>query len=141
MVTAVQQRVGALPVPPQPIDIEENSTLMKVLSCIPILGNIPTVIQEQSLGLKIAFTDEVPRLIELIKVKNKYKVASIVRELIEIALIVTGIALGVLSIGLGTICAAISAFYVGINISRIIENKKVINILQTTGVMPGLRVS
>lgn len=140
MATPVQMTMGALPVPPQPITIEENSTIMKVLSCIPLLGIIPATIQDRSLALKITLEENASRLVELIKVKNQYKVANIVRNVITIALMVAGIALGLLSVGLGTVCASLLALAVGFYVYNIHENNKVINILQTTGVRPGLKV-
>jgi hypothetical protein len=118
--------------------IKENSTLMKVLSAIPLLGIIPTYIQENSLGSKIELSADAPRLVQLIEVKNQYKVMNIVRDLLSIALAVAGVAFGVLTAAGGGVCLGIFALSIGVNVYRITENKTVIDILQTKGFVPGL---
>jgi hypothetical protein len=139
-VGAAHRQLVAQPIFHQPIVIEEDSTLMKVLSCIPLLGIVPAIMQDKTLGLKIFLTDDVPRLVELIKVKNQYKVMNVVRDVISLALIITGLAFGVLSV-ISCITLGILAISIVLNISRFYENKTVIHILQAKGFVPGLAVS
>lgn len=126
---------------PEPTVIEENSTLMKVLSCIPVIGILPFVIQDRSLALKISLASEaeVHRLVELITVKNQYKVIAGVRGLLNIALVVAGLAFGVLSTA-GYFAIAFFILRLTGIINAFYENKGVIHILQTQGFKQGLVV-
>jgi hypothetical protein len=140
-----------LPRNPEPTFIEENSLLTKALSYIPLIGIIPSVIQQNSLANKISSTRESPKLIELINVKNQYKIASTVRILLTAALIIVGIAFGILSGPLafgmigspllsGTISTILLTGVVGFNIYGIHQNNKFINELRSTGFREGVRV-
>jgi len=60
-------------------DIPEDSIYRKLIACIPILGAIPTLMNNISLNKKIAQTKEPIRLVKLIIIKNQYKIASIIR--------------------------------------------------------------
>lgn len=107
-------------------DIPEDSIYRKILACIPLLGIIPTVINERSLATKIKTTLEPTRLIKLISVKNDYKIASIARILITVALIVSAAAYGVFS-GMGLVtailgcCLAVHAYSIHKNKQAIIR--------------------
>lgn len=122
-------------------DAPENSIFRKILACIPLLGIIPTIINEDRLRAKIQPEKDSATLVTLIEVKNRYKVASIIRGLLSMALLVTGIATGIFgSLGLGlAICGLIVA---GCCISeyayRIHKNKHIIEILQKTNKLSGL---
>lgn len=137
---------------PQPIVIEENSLLMKALSYVPLIGFISSLIQERSLANKIFITAEAPRLVELINVKNQYKIANAVRNLLTAALIVAGIAFGIfsgpLAFGIigspllsGTISTILLTGVAGLNVYKIHQNNAVINELQSTGVRLGMIVA
>lgn len=127
-------------------DLPEDSIYSKLLSCVPLLGIIPTVINESSLKKKIMQTNEknTDRLVKLIDTKNHYKWASIVRELLSVALIVSTVAFGILSggiamgvaIGSTIVGGSLIAFYAhGIH-----KNKQYINILKTNTFPPNMQV-
>lgn len=124
----------------QPFAIQENSILLKAISCIPIFGIIISASQEISLIEKIKHTDKAPRLIELIQIKNEYKAANITRNLLQAAFVVTGIALGFFSCGLGASMTGVFLALSGIHAYTIYQNTRVINELQSTGFRPGMLV-
>lgn len=119
---------------------EADPTVLK-LSYIPLIGTISSGFQEVSLAKRFTQTADAPRAIEVIKVKNRYKVASAVRNLVTAALLVAGMALGILgeAFAFGAILAIGLA---GIHIYRINKNIKVIKELQSTGLIrPGMRIA
>jgi hypothetical protein len=123
--------------------IAEDSIFLKAISCIPIAGAICSLFQEISLSNRITQTADVPRLIELINLKNQYKTINAARNLLTAALNVTGIALGIIG-GTFAFGAAITLVHValaGLNIHQINQNNKAINELQTTGVKVGMQIS
>ena len=125
------------------IAIEENSTFLKAISCIPMIGIFPSMFQEISLADKINRTADVPRLVELINIKNQYKIANAVRNLLTAALTVTGIALNLFS-GFFALAAVLTCLHIGlaaIHIYRVNQNNKVVNELQTTGLRPGMLIT
>jgi hypothetical protein len=72
--------------------IEENSSFMKALSAIPVIGIITSLIQESSLQSQIENAPNTSRAIELIDVKNQYKKMNMVRCLLTAALIIAVVA-------------------------------------------------
>lgn len=79
--------------------IPEDSLLYKILSCIPVFGFFVSTICLSSLKGKIK--QEFPntqREIDLRSLKVEYKICSMAREVLSIALIVTALACGILSI-------------------------------------------
>lgn len=118
------------------IAIPEDSIYRKLLACIPIMGIIPTVINERSLRKKITQTKDVTSLVKLISIKNHYKISSIIRESLSFAL-VASVALKILgaATGIGMIMA--SGIIVGNCIALyaygIYKNKQQINELQAHG--------
>lgn len=140
--TAANHRLG-IPMNSQSILIEENSAVMKAISCIPLLGLIPSYIQESSLERKITNTLGAPRAIELINVKNQYKAANVIRNLLSAALTIAGIAFGILSGTLvsGAVSIVIFTGLAGLYIYEIKHNNKIITDLQSTGIRPGIRVA
>lgn len=89
----------------QPVPIEEDSIFCKAVACIPLLGEISGRIQVQSLMAKVFESldnradkpEDKPRAVELLTVVHQYCIANIVSRVLPIALLVSGIALGVLS--------------------------------------------
>jgi hypothetical protein len=130
-----QPRMAAIEPTPQPFVIEENSTLLKVLSCIPILGAIVFKIQDYSMAQKVVRlgTDDRVRIIEFLKVSKTYQVTNIIRTVLTIALIVTGLALGVILKGLAIVSIAILVYRIVHCISNIKKHSETITELQTKG--------
>jgi hypothetical protein len=126
--------------------IKENSVFRKLLACIPLFGVIPTMINECSLQKKIGQTTLPERQTKLIEVKNHYKICSIVREVLTLALviavagIVAIIAMNILclSIGLAAVAGAaiIGGASVGIYAYGIYKNKQLIKELENSGLTP-----
>lgn len=117
------------------IFIEEDSTPLKALACIPIIGAAVGYFQERSLAEKITQTTAVPRAIELITVKNQYKVTGIVRGLITIAWNVAGIAFrifGVYSGAIGALLLIVNIGGIAQHAYYIYQNNQAIHELQTT---------
>lgn len=85
-------------------------------------------------------TTDAPKLIELINVKNQYKDANIVRNLLTATLIVAGIALGIFGSTFGLVFAGVHIAVAGFTIHLINQNNKIVNELQTTGFRHGMRV-
>src|SRR4029079_1862223 len=89
----------------QRIPIAEDSKLYKAVSCVPVLGIVVSEIQQFFLRVKIerAFNQgQSARVIELLEIKNDYKTADIARRMINVALMIAGLAniLTPLAIGL-----------------------------------------
>lgn len=113
------------------IDIPEDSIYRKLLACIPIIGIIPTVLNERSLREKIAKTKESTHFVKLINVKNHYKFASIVRKLLSIVLIVACVALPLLSWPIGIAAGVVGSGFIAFYAYGIHKNKQIIKTLQT----------
>lgn len=125
-------------------DFETPSVLMRIIHCVPIIGNYLSNNLEATLNYNISLTTRASKLVELINVKNQLKIASIVRSLLLAALIISGIALGIFSgpLALGIIgsplfssvvIVIIATVIVGVNALNIYKNKAVINELQSPG--------
>lgn len=109
-----------------------SSALPKALSLIPVVGSIVQLIQEKSIlwSIKISHAlDNTKETIELVKLKNEYKVLAIVNSVICLAAIVTMAALGVLSPIIACFTIAGYGFVVGLNTWNIYQNKKAIELL------------
>jgi len=90
--------VGAGGVPHlPPLVIEENSGIRKAIAYIPVVGEIVSYAQEASLETKIFSTTSVPRLVELISVKNDYKIANAVRSVVTVAAIIATVSFVIFS--------------------------------------------
>lgn len=110
-------------------DIPEDSIYRKLLACVPLIGIIPTVINEGSLRKKITATSTSPnQLVKLITIKNHYKIASIVRKILTVALVVAVIGQKVL-IASAVVGTAFIAHYA----YNIYKNRQIIKVLQTGG--------
>lgn len=113
--------------------IPEDSIYRKLLACIPIIGIVPTVINERSLKGKIKDIKDPTRLVKLISVKNDYKICSTIREFLTIALAVAGVALSIIGVGFGIGTCIIGSLLMTYHIYAMQKNKQLINQLQTTG--------
>lgn len=80
-----------------PLEIPANSTKLKVISCLPLLGTLCSLMQQHSLKNHIATTTNPLYRIELIEAKNHYKTADIIRECVQIALTIVMIAVEILT--------------------------------------------
>jgi|GEM_PF-1855223 len=137
MVTATGNHGFKTPTNPQSIAIEENSAITKAICCIPLLGIIVSHNQDVSLTKKIDDEPKVFRIIELINIKNQYKVANAVRSLFTAALIISGIALGIIGYTIFPSCAAILlTLDAWLNMDAINQNNKLITELELTGSRP-----
>ena len=122
-----------------PVAIEEHSPLLKAISLIPLIGIIPSFFQEISLAKKIKQSSNVLRVIELINIKNEYKVANVGRNLITAALILNAIGLGIIRAS-ATFLAFVHIGVAGLHIYLINQNKQVVKELQKSGPRPGMRI-
>lgn len=115
---------------PQPhFEIAEDSTLFKALSCIPVLGAIPSLIQQLSVNntfhnMHLKPGSEDPRAIELIEVKNDYKKAGIINGLFSMTIAVLLLNSGLFSFGM---------MYAADNLYRLSKNNELIEQMQRTG--------
>ncbi len=79
----------------------ENSLCRKLLACIPIIGIYASQINENSLDKKILYSPSKKRKTTLLSIKNHYKIASIAREILTIASVITFVAFASLSTSTG----------------------------------------
>ena len=118
--------------------IPENSLFLKAISYAPILGIIPQLFAELSIGNRISTEEEHLRMIELIEIKSDYKIAGIMRSLIECAMIVACVALGFF----GTIMLILACVLLGaacLNYAFLYYNRFIIfNIRQEESTEPGI---
>lgn len=111
--------------------IPEDSIYRKLLACIPIIGIIPAFINERSLSEKITKTKDNARIIKLINIKNHYKISSIIRESLSVALVVVSVALAILGSSTGVGIAMIGGCCIAFHAYEIYKNKQLIKDLQT----------
>lgn len=127
-----------------PFLIPEDSIVLKVLACVPAIGNFVSVVSYFSLKTKLLQPTTIPHTIELIRVKNDFIVADIMRNMFFVVLLVSQIALGVFSGGwlvvpvLGAIFFTIIAL---VHLIQINQNNKIIRELQATGYRAGMAVA
>lgn len=117
--------------------IKEDSSLNKAIACIPIVGGIIGVYNESSLAQQISSTKNVGALIRFIEVKNHYKIASIVREVLLIAIIAYYMATGMPDAGYlagSGACIVVLTGLIAWNGYSIYHNKEVAEELSTKGI-------
>lgn len=120
--------------------IEEDLIVLKALSCIPILGAFLSVCVEFSLVKKLENTTSVPKLIELINIKNQYKIINVGRNMLTVALVIAGMAYGIIVKGVLTkIFLAGLLIGIAINLYGIKKNNQLIKELQTSGLKAGMQ--
>lgn len=124
--------------------LPEDKILPKIATALPVLGLIVGLFKERSLAKKITQTAIPNQLVYAINVKNHYKVASVVRNLLTAtAIAVAIVALGVFGTPLAIplfVAAGLHVLATGLIVGHICINKKNVNELQTTGVRPGMKI-
>jgi hypothetical protein len=122
-------------------DIPEDSIYRKLLACIPIIGVIPSIINQGSLRKTITQTKESARLVKLISIKNQYKISSIIRQLLSVALIVAGVSLTILCGPIGIVTGIMIGSCTAFDAYGIHKNKQILDELQANGLpSSGIRV-
>lgn len=92
--------------------IPEDSIYRKLLACIPLIGIYVTVRNESSLKNKITESKDLPYIAALVAIKNHYKIASIVRKVLTMVLIITQIATASFAVaGVGIIGTGFISYY------------------------------
>ncbi|HSX11408.1 MAG TPA: hypothetical protein VLF94_06825 [Chlamydiales bacterium] len=124
---------------PARTNIAEDSIGMKALCCLPLVGSIVTVFQEKSLAKQLEGTADPVRVVELIEVKNDYKKAAVVGDVATVALLVAGIALGVIGHVIFSIIIGLRVISAAIRIFDIHKNNVAIDEVRSTGVAVGTR--
>ena len=128
--------------------LEEDSFFRKAAACVPMLGTISSFFNETSLALKINqnfLSESNDFLVRHIEVKNHYKVASIIRETLSIAIIATLMALAILQgkipLSVGGVSIAILGGLIAWHAHTMHHNKGIIKELNTTlSLKPSLKV-
>jgi hypothetical protein len=117
--------------------IPEDSCLLKFLSAIPVISIIPHYIVDSSLDGKYVQTGDAQRRIELINVKNDYKVASNICKFLIIVAIITAVATGLLSsmtsLILSGLFIGVEIFYIASVGGDISHNQQIVHQLRTQG--------
>ena len=113
--------------------LSEDSCALKTLAMIPLVGMIPRVFVNNSLVGKLAGNLDPAKAIEIIRVKNDYKTAGIVSSMILTALIIAGMATGIIAGALGITIGIISILLNGM--SNLVTNN---DITQNNGIIRDL---
>jgi len=139
--TAAANPIGGAVQAVAPIHIEEDSPVDLIRSRFPLTGSFLSSDRRKSLVEKINDTEEPARLIELIKVKNKYVYADMDRNLITAAFLVANVAMSIISSTWGYMGAGVMVGGAALHLYIISHNTEVIKELQTTGeIKPGMKV-
>ncbi len=125
MAAGVDRSASPLSVPDSEeiFSFEEDSDLLKRISAIPIIGIPVSMIQQASIKSKIAKSQEKSEWIEATYVINDYKKSAITRNLLSAALVIAGIAKGVLKTNF-MIGAVIFIGAAALNAYQIHQNEK-----------------
>ncbi len=118
----------------EPISIKEDSNLLRIICCTPFLGTIASIFIQLSLDEKWSSTKNEPLMIELLHIKNQYKVADVIRNLINVAIMVASIAYKIIpltSFQVAWISLLLTASALSMHARS--ENMKVISEIETTG--------
>lgn len=109
----------------------ENSIWRKLFACIPVIGIISNIFNERPLAKKIYHATCSDRAIELINIKNHYKLCTIIRASISMAIVVAKVSLPVISAsGFGICFAILGTGHILRQAYGIYKNKNLINDLQ-----------
>lgn len=114
--------------------IVEDSRARLAAALVPFVGVFSNIYNESSLAQRIRFTVDQVHLATLIEIKNRYKLASITRNIIQILVSSTLFAQEdpILTIAAACICGTSLGFAVW-NSYYLYHNKKVIQVLNTIG--------
>jgi hypothetical protein len=121
----------------QPQEMDFKDPWWKVaLSCFPIVGGIMEIINRISTNDKCKKLKEPPgdkdNLIKAIEQKNRHNIYAIISYAIPIIALITLLAVGILSAGIGIIAPIVmGACYIGLDAYFIANNKKHIHKLET----------
>ena len=100
-------------------DIAIESPYLKTLCCAPVLGFIPYVIAELSLTKQINAEKDLKKAIQLIELKNEYKICFVLNNLFTLAIAISAIA--------SPIIIAIPLTFAALTIKGIVHNNTVID--------------
>jgi hypothetical protein len=127
--------------------LAEDSVGWKILSYIPFFGALPSAIQQASLVCKIEKETEIQRIVELIEVKNSYKLGDAVRSLLNAVFCVVAVASGILGAGLygfhflgPSLLVGYFLLYAGVQAYGISHNSKIIKDLSSVGIKLGMQI-
>jgi hypothetical protein len=114
--------------------IPENSTFWKTTTCLPFFGFVPYLIQQASLDARMERERDPARAIELIEIKNQYKIAFLIYSLLSTALNIVVVATGLLSGGIicPVLCSVGMAAWL---IFQIKKNNSIIDEIDRFGVV------
>lgn len=117
----------------------EDSTILKVISCVPLLGMRLSYSQEHSLLKKISRENNVPQLVRLINLRNDYKMANVIRSIFSAILCILEITFGVCNATF-VICTCIFVVLAGVNIYMINKNNLAVGKLLETSNGEGIQI-
>lgn len=126
-----------------PFQIKEDSIVLKVLTCVPIIGIFVSQSCYTSLKTKLLQKVTVPHMIELVRVRLDFQAIDVVRNILSVVLLVELIARGVFSAGLLVLAVPGIVIFALLALGHIVEchkNYKIFSELQTTGHRAGMVV-
>ena len=100
-------------------DIAIESPYLKTLCCAPVLGLIPYVIAELSLTKQIKAEKDLKKAIQLIELKNEYKICFVLSNILATAMAISTLA--------SPIILAVPLTFAALTIKGIIQNYQVID--------------
>jgi hypothetical protein len=138
---AIDNKPYSIPIPgDSDAPIPGDSKLKLALSAIPLFGSLVTMYYEGNLERELKETTDAPRLIKLLEVKNRYKAVAIGRDLITLALSVAAVALGVMSLGVGSVIGAVAfGGFAALGAYQIYKNRQLVKELQNSGFRQGMQ--
>lgn len=116
--------------------IPENSIILKAISCVPIVGILAQLFSELSIVARIE-GQNIPRLIELIDIKNDYKIAGIIRTSVECALAIACMVFEIFEISI--ILPLVSCACIFLHVYNLTHNQAIIAQIQNQG-MPSTSI-
>ena len=114
---------------------------LQMASYVPVLGVFPSWFQNDFLAKEISITQEAPRLIQLIELKNGYLSANFVRGLVTAALVIVGVAASLMALIRGIFLASLHLVFAYLSASRLNYNRQVIDKLQREGLTQTLLIA
>jgi|GEM_PF-3517618 hypothetical protein len=112
----------------------DNAALPLACSLIPIVGPVIQLFKEFSIGSsinqEILTSRSTPKIVELIKLKNTYKICGLVRDCISVAISITLLVLGLLSPAGAWISAIGFGVAIGSSSWALYKNQTAIKVLE-----------